>query len=42
MKAFCTDESGKVRFEVNGKGSSCFTSGQPIGSSPGNSTIQPD
>ncbi len=42
LKAFCADESGQVRFEVNGKGSSCFTRGQPIQSGPENSIVQAD
>ena len=28
MKTFCADESGTVRFEVNGKGASCLSRGQ--------------
>jgi hypothetical protein len=30
MKAFCADESGTVRFEVNGKGASCLSRGQVV------------
>jgi hypothetical protein len=30
MKAFCADESGTVRFEVNGKGASCLSRGQVL------------
>jgi hypothetical protein len=42
MKAFCADESGKVRFEVNGKGSSCLTRGQLLYSGPENAAVQLD
>jgi hypothetical protein len=42
MKAFCADESGKVRFEVSGKGSSCLTRGQPLNPGTENTTIQLD
>ncbi len=30
MKIFCADESGTVRFEVNGKGSACLSRGQAL------------
>jgi hypothetical protein len=30
MKAFCADESGTVRFELNGKGASCLSRGQVL------------
>src|SRR5258706_792209 len=30
MKTFCADESGTLRFEVNGKVTNCFTRGQPL------------
>jgi hypothetical protein len=30
MKAFCTDESGTLRFEANGNGSICLTQGQVV------------
>jgi hypothetical protein len=33
MKAFCGDESGTIRFEVNGKGATCLRRGQPVGAS---------
>lgn len=34
MKTFCADESGKVRFIVGGKPSSCFSSGQDANPEP--------
>jgi hypothetical protein len=42
MKAFCADESGKVRFEASGKGSSCLTRGQPLNPGTENTTVQLD
>jgi hypothetical protein len=42
MKTFCADESGKLRFEVNGKGSSCLTRGQLLYPGPENATVQLD
>jgi hypothetical protein len=33
MKTFCADESGTVRFEVNSKGATCLSRGQPVGTS---------
>jgi len=30
LKAFCSDESGVVKFTVNGKPSSCFSHGKPV------------
>jgi hypothetical protein len=32
MKTFCVDESGTVRFEVNGKDTTCLHRGQPVAS----------
>ena len=29
-KAFCTDQSGKVRFSVDGKGPACLSQGEPL------------
>jgi hypothetical protein len=42
MKAFCADESGTVRFEVNGKGTACLSRGQVLNQGTGISPAQVD
>jgi hypothetical protein len=42
MKAFCTDETGTVRFEVNGKGASCLSHGQVLNQGAASNSGQVD
>jgi hypothetical protein len=39
MKTFCSDESGAVRFEINSKGASCLSHGQPVNANQGASMV---
>jgi hypothetical protein len=42
MKTFCADETGMVRFEMNGKGTSCLTRGQVLYQAATVSTVEAD
>lgn len=42
MKAFCADETGTMRFEVNGKGASCLSQGQVLNQAAGSFPGQVD
>lgn len=42
MKTFCADETGVVRFELKGKGTSCLTRGQVLYQAAAVSTVEAD
>ncbi len=39
MKAFCSDESGQVRYDASGKGAACLRRGQPVNQGGNNAQI---